>query len=75
MTFYDVPWRSMMFYDVLWNSMVYECKWIVQEWPNDPTAPGYEKKGKGKGKSKSSVASKGSTKGKMNGIASFLAEV
>jgi hypothetical protein len=55
--------------------MVYECKWIVQEWPNDPTAPGYEKKGKGKGKSKSSVASKGSTKGKMNGIASFLAEV
>ena len=57
--------------------MVYKFKYIVQEWPNDPTTPGYEKKGKGKGKSKSSVASKGSTKGKMNlnGIASFWADV
>ena len=54
--------------------MVYErhnSNWVVQEWPNDPTIPG----GKGKGKSKSSVASKGSAKGKMNGIASFLADV
>ena len=58
--------------------MVYErhnSNWVVQEWPNDPTIPGYERKGKGKGKSKSSVASKGSAKGKMNGIASFLADV
>lgn len=49
--------------------------WKLLEDPNAlddlPAPPGYEKKGKGKGKSKSSVASKGSTKGKMNGIASF----